>query len=1562
MGSFGIPDLTRDYDVDWSFLPGEFESPDRKKLKRITLRDASGRTREVVIEEGLNPRVIPPPGGKQPEPSDDPGVVKPPATSEDTVREQDSFGDMLKTALHRSGISALGGLSKEISQKYNIARLAEMAPTVPGVSTAVDALRGAGALIGAPFAYIGAGLDNPDADLTDMTGVLEGMRAGGEALPKNITPLDLLGGVPGKVGAVAGAADALLGIGDIGEGVRTGDPSAMAMGTVRALGGTAGALNPGRMPDLGVMDELRGLAPDVDRIARGMGYRDAPMAASFMAEPPMRPVGSINVDDTVEVFRAGDGSFFTTNRERAASYPGPMTSVRVPRAVFEAGQPEAMKLGQPTPQDTVLPDEWVRQAVEVEKPDISLPVEDIGVGEREALLSELGVTEAAAPARPPRFNTPEEEGAYLMDILNSDRPASEKMMAQLRLEEITNPDLPSAEAVDQLNVSDLPGILAEEGGPPPVRETVRPANVTPPEGMEVKKVPTAGEGAVKNLNDVIDTMFGKGARVKAAQVKEAREVYEALTKTAKGETPTSSELQAILEKRKAPVEAAPEVPPKAPRPSEEFTKDFQAQYKELSALKVKKEKGSLTPEEEARLTWLDKRADVLSERWFEAAHAEEQARRAKLPPEEQARLKKLDMEGRTLSDAALERKLEEETRPRPHLVQKEKPLSEMTPEEMEAEAVAAEGRMREGKPAPDFERASTLRRLAEQKRTKAARDAQIEANRQASAAATKATPEPPAKPAAKPPEVEVAGPVKPISEAYPEPIGPKRPRGRPPKPVVENPLESKIPKTVRPERVNPVEVFTGEKAEPPPVEPVKKGPVKKAQTDVDTVTQTVKEETGVSPDKPPTDLNTPEGKKFVKSVAKNMGVTEDKAAAMVGGKTAPKSSSPPAAPVTPPPGGKTVPGAGKTVRGAPAGGPPGAPPPATPPTPRLPRQKGKRPSLDILEWMRRRRSGAVSQELARRKFSKLPTGVQAQLDFEAGNLKLLEVRSWLDSRHRLMRKAGIDVGYVENYLTHLWKESPAEVRAKLGKRLGLKPGIAMTRSIPTLAEGIQKGLTPKFENMTDVLAWYDHATNKALADRGFFEWLREQKQIKPAGKAPHNWITLDPDRFPIRKWKGNTVQFKAPRDMAVKINEYLYDIESDPRTFVQGLSKVAKFSSFLKNIRLAAGVPFTKLNMHSFSVMAHHVLSTPTVKGVVPNIPRMIGRGLKDFGEMLDPRLHRWTDAELRQAKLMQKYGPLTLSTEDHVFAPAVRGSLKERLGKAKNIPQAFKTIIDRMFEEPLFQSHLPKMKLNVAWELQRQYRKQGMAKRQAIEAAGEVTNNFFGGLNLDEMGRSKIGQELARVLVLAPDWLESNLKTVKEIAKSPLGRTPKEKTYRDFMVNLMGTYVAGTILQKALTGRWMHENNPGNQFSIYLGKNPKNGKDRYVKPYGAGLAGVRIIYDTAESTVRRQDISRFGEVFRSRMAIPTGSAASLMFNKGPFGQQVLKKGDTLGGQLMSVGEFAAGQVTPQYVMGPVAALKGDISPELGLAQSIEFPYTEVKPRNPDEAVPPTRKRRRRRR
>jgi len=93
--------------------------------------------------------------------------------------------------------------------------------------------------------------------------------------------------------------------------------------------------------------------------------------------------------EMVDVYSGGDGTFWSTDSSRAASY-GDVKKVTIPLEVFEAGRSEAARLGQPTRFDTVLPNEWVNRAVDA--PEIQADVyeaEDTGQS-IEDILRELG--------------------------------------------------------------------------------------------------------------------------------------------------------------------------------------------------------------------------------------------------------------------------------------------------------------------------------------------------------------------------------------------------------------------------------------------------------------------------------------------------------------------------------------------------------------------------------------------------------------------------------------------------------------------------------------------------------------------------------------------------------------------------------------------------------------------------------------------------------------------------------------------------------------------------------------------------------------------------------------------------------------------------------------------------------------------------------------------------------------------------------------------------------------------------------------------------------------------
>lgn len=83
--------------------------------------------------------------------------------------------------------------------------------------------------------------------------------------------------------------------------------------------------------------------------------------------------------------------------------------------------------------------------------------------------------------------------------------------------------------------------------------------------------------------------------------------------------------------------------------------------------------------------------------------------------------------------------------------------------------------------------------------------------------------------------------------------------------------------------------------------------------------------------------------------------------------------------------------------------------------------------------------------------------------------------------------------FMEHYYTHLWKEDPAAVRKAMGRQGSSRS--LKARSIPTLADGIRAGLTPKYENMLDTMTHYAHTMSAHLVNHDLMNAMRKDSTI-----------------------------------------------------------------------------------------------------------------------------------------------------------------------------------------------------------------------------------------------------------------------------------------------------------------------------------------------------------------------------------------------------------------------------------------------------------------------------------
>lgn len=592
------------------------------------------------------------------------------------------------------------------------------------------------------------------------------------------------------------------------------------------------------------------------------------------------------------------------------------------------------------------------------------------------------------------------------------------------------------------------------------------------------------------------------------------------------------------------------------------------------------------------------------------------------------------------------------------------------------------------------------------------------------------------------------------------------------------------------------------------------------------------------------------------------------------------------------------------------------------------KSQGQGMNTDIVQafknWVNGRRASRVEGYIKGKEFQTLDAeGMDAIMKFQAGAKQGMEkVQEYFNSKYSQLQKAGIDFNFRENYLPQLWNNTPEEINQVFNKRLSTKPGFTMQRMIETYQEGIAAGLTPRFSKMSDLVRWYETTANRAMADKQFFDQLAKDKFIMPQGNAPRDWVTLNPDSFPKISGKKSDILYKASPELASKINEYLATPTLSTNWLSKNLAKVAAFASSTKNRMLSFGIPGTGINAHGFNILARSYLE------------RGVGGAVETAYYMVNPNAAaKVADHYMSIAPDAAKSG-LTFSTGEYdnvIDNPEIRSMFAQKW--------------DDLFEKPLFEKIITAKKLEGWSRLSKEYMK-SMPEAQAKAEASKFMNTLYGGINWEELGRSRDLQNVLRSAILAPDWLESNLRLGKGMVTSLFDiKNPAGKAYRKAVTNLAASYVGLNVLNYMTSGHLMIQNDSGHTFELEAGYTA-DGQKRYIRPYGTAVDFARLPVDIAVSTLKG-DYSAVGKIVRNRTSTLVQPVISYItdtdYKGDPAGWRGVdrygRKMDpttrmlSIGNQLgTAIGFPAVGQNIIDYATGKQGA-------EQAILQGLELPF-----------------------
>jgi hypothetical protein len=427
-----------------------------------------------------------------------------------------------------------------------------------------------------------------------------------------------------------------------------------------------------------------------------------------------------------------------------------------------------------------------------------------------------------------------------------------------------------------------------------------------------------------------------------------------------------------------------------------------------------------------------------------------------------------------------------------------------------------------------------------------------------------------------------------------------------------------------------------------------------------------------------------------------------------------------------------------------------------------------------------------------------------------------------------MLEEGINSGMlnhgIENYITQVWKkENPVtrKLQASLqGGKLNKNFQFAKKRVFDSYFEGEQAGYEPASKDVVSLIASYDLSFRKTQAVRAFVKSMTEGKaedgkplvqlsgyaqpvseegqppsaylikpQARPEGAVSEDgrpYVSINHPAFKGWKWTMNGPDGKPvlmESDMLVHpdVASQIKNITSTSwfkankiPVLSNAIDTILKFSSILKQ---------TKLSLSLF---------------------HLAQEGIHSLSHRLNPlNLHTIDLNDPKQSELVAHGLQLADYQSQELFSEGLAGG-----GLVGKIPVIGK--MQNWFNDFLFKDYIPKLKMNLATHaLERniaRYSKK-ISMDQIYELTAAQANAAFGELNYKFMARNQTIQDMMRLFLLAPDFLEARSRFVAQALK-PYGAEQRAA------LALMGVtlYVGSRILNQVLD-QDPHWNKP---FSVF--------------------------------------------------------------------------------------------------------------------------------------------------
>jgi len=531
------------------------------------------------------------------------------------------------------------------------------------------------------------------------------------------------------------------------------------------------------------------------------------------------------------------------------------------------------------------------------------------------------------------------------------------------------------------------------------------------------------------------------------------------------------------------------------------------------------------------------------------------------------------------------------------------------------------------------------------------------------------------------------------------------------------------------------------------------------------------------------------------------------------------------------------------------------------------------------------------------------------------------IRQQYNALYKNAKAAGIDMKYVNDYLTHIWDKPVTEVQ-QMYKSMGQKFGFANDRVLPTYEEGLRMGLKPKYTNPAQIIADYTRRLEQVKANVGFAKELEKQGYIVPKRFPGFEPITAPGFMGKTVKLGDGTIRegvYYAPPKIARQINRVFSESDSP-----QILQTTAKLSGGLQDITLSGGIPKTPLNAWTFAQTLKEVTS-----GRVRGPLKALWTSLSEGGT------NKYIADNAQFIKEQQLNNISVRSTLD-IDSLANKGTIERLFGK--NVSEAWNKTVN----EPTFKRFMPVLQTEFYKDVRAQALKKGVGEGEAIRIASQATKQFYGLTSTASLAkRSNAGRDVLSTLAFAPRYRESMvnfwLNNIKAL-KNPLALENRANV--KFMAGATLMAIAYDQLNRKFNnGRSMLDNPKGTEDKLLI---PVGNGDVIGIPYLSSIATMpRAMFREGKMLLQGDVSGAAKDALQSYTSMLIKPAADVLANENYFGEPIVEDNMTSGQKFIAQGQY----LFKQYFLGhpylkEVIDKKNQESPAYQrLSRAMELPF-----------------------